>query len=153
MTLAYTDPHKTPTDRRIALLVVAPEMILSILLDIKKGRKLHVFGLADDVECLGANWDFSRQAFILTLESKEFSPVRHGAYAPFVDVTISVDAPVVEFSQTQEAPTYDAPTDSWIFRGPVRLDEVYHGDIVHTPAGTWIYQHHGNWSLTSRRTP
>ena len=73
----------TPVHRR-AILCVAPEVVLDLILNLNRDRRITIAGIPEDAVLVSAGYDFAMASFVLRLESETFDPVSEGEEAPFL---------------------------------------------------------------------
>jgi hypothetical protein len=82
----FLRPDQEPMPgRREALLCVSPEIVLALLLNLNRDRRVTVAGVPTDAKVVSAGYEIQMDCFVLRLESEEFEPIPEGGVSPFLN--------------------------------------------------------------------
>jgi|ERR1044071_5273059 hypothetical protein len=82
----YLRPDQMPAPhRQEALLRITPAIVLDLLLNLNRDRRITIDGVPPDSTVVLAGYEVDMDSFVLRLHSEEFEPVAEGAAFPFLN--------------------------------------------------------------------
>lgn len=107
MSVHYDGLGPSKSSRRVALLQISPEVVLGLLHNVNRDRRITSSGLPADAEVVRCDYDFQCRCIVLTLESQEFEEVSPGVCAPYLQVIFTDHGPR-PVSSVEEGDTHDS---------------------------------------------